>query len=170
MLTRIVGREQMPDFQQQFLSSKGKPIHHGGHEVHLSVRIPVKKGDIVRLTFERAIRTPVQGLRMKAKDCSLEAASAEGKQFVFWRDTAPDTVEVRVVKAKQGAEIVVMNVWRDETHGSTMQGMGFAGITCEAGADGTMVLGCSDGSGPPDFADLVVAIRTGVAGATIQPK
>lgn len=155
----------MPDFQQQFLSSKGKPIQHGGQEVHLSIRLAVGRNDVVRLTFERAVGTPVQGLRLKAKDCSLKAANVEGKQFVFWRDTAPDTVEVRVLKAKPGAEIVVMNVWRDETHGSTMQGMGFAGITCRAGAGRTIVLGCSDGSGPPDFHDLVVAIEVGPAGS-----
>lgn len=149
----------LPEFRERFIESKGQPIEHEGREVHVSVRVSVHSGDSVSLTFKHATPTPLQGLRIIAKNCVLESLGEEGKQFVIWRDTAPDRSEYQIQKAKSGAEVVLMNVWRDEMYGSTMHGLNNAGIQRTLEADGSMVLKCSDGWGPPQFDDLVVLVN-----------
>jgi hypothetical protein len=147
-----------PDFRDRFIESKGQPIEYDGREVHISVRIPVRNGDALTLAFLQATPKPVQGLRIIAKNCQLESLGKLGKQFVIWRDTAPDRSEYFIRKAKTGAEVVLMNVWRDEKYGSTMHGLNNAGMQRSLEADGSVVLRCSDGWGPPQFDDLIMLL------------
>jgi hypothetical protein len=147
----------MTDFYSMFLASNGKPISVDGRLVHLAYRRPISKGWHGHIVFESSSQGPVQGLRLTLKRGRLRVADTEGQQIVLWRDTAPTEVPLTVSSAPRGAELVVVNVWRDAKHGTTMQGVNNAGMLVELHDDGVR-LRCSDGWGPADFTDLVVRL------------
>lgn len=148
----------MTDFRDRFIESQGKPILHDGQEIHLAYPLPVRNGEVLRMVFLDSTPQPVQGLRLIAKNCELEAVGQRAKQFVLWADTVTEHAEIRPVKVKSGAQIRLMNVWRDEKFGSTLHGLNFSGMRLELQSNDTFVLHCSDGWGPPSFDDLVVRV------------
>lgn len=158
----------MKDFRERFIESRGKPITHDGKEVHLSYRISVGSGDTLLVSLRHAVESPVQGLRMIAKNCKLEALGQQAKQFVLWADSANERTEIRVLRAKPNAEVVFMNVWRDEKFGSTLHGLNYSGIEVTPEAEQAVLLRCSDGWGPPTFDDLVVRLEQRKSASTAR--
>lgn len=129
-----------------------------GAEVHLAFAQPAQAGDTIRVSIIESTPAPVQGMRVIAKNCELQAMGQRAKQFVLWADTAPEFTDITPVKVKPGAEVRLMNVWRDEKYGSTLHGLNYSGIQLDSRPNGSVMLRCSDGWGPPDFSDLVVVV------------
>ena len=146
------------DFRDRFVESQGKPVEFEGRTIQLAHRVAVTSGERLLLRIHHFVDTPLQGLRIAAKGCQVAAVEQTGTQFVVWTDVAPERTELEVVKAKAGAELVFLNVWRDERFGSTMQGMNYAAMKVDGDPNSSVVLRCSDGVGPPAFDDLVVSI------------
>src|SRR5437016_7001316 len=120
----------MATFAQEFARNKGQPIQYGDRTLVLSYVMAVERGDIVRLVFDHYVKSPVQGIRVSAreKSCFLESAGERSRDFVFWTDTAPREVSLKVAKGTNGCHLVIWNVWRDEKHGTTMYGLNNAAI------------------------------------------
>lgn len=151
----------MTTFADAFERAKGQPIDYEGRKVQLSYWLPVSDGDHVGIKFLRYASTPVQGLGLTAERCQLRVVSITSSNVVLWTDTAPRDVEIRVVKAKPGARLGLMNQWRDAKYGTTLMGINNAAMEFQPQSDGSVVLRCSDGWGEPDFNDLVVRLRVG---------
>jgi hypothetical protein len=157
----------MPDFGPLWGPPPDPTIEYEGRHLQLAYKLTVAKGDRVHFLFERFASRPVQGLGIKLWDSrgALDVASFRTRNFALWTDTAPRHVECLVVKAKAGAQLSVMNQWRDEKYGTTMLGLNAAAMEVRHEPDGSILLQCSDGWGlEANFNDLVVRLVVERAG------
>ncbi len=142
----------------KFMQSGGEPIEHDGQTVHSYYRIPVKNGDRLAVRFLRSTSHPVQGVGLKAEKCHAQIAGSTSRRFVLWRNTAPDRVEVTILKAKPDAYLVLQNYWQHDIYGTIMMGLGNAGMVVQPQPGEGLLFRCSDGGLEPDFNDLVFLI------------
>lgn len=146
-----------------FAETRGAAIQYLGRQLHKSLELAVRTGDSLELRFVRSTESPVQGVGLKCKHCRVGIAGTAAANVALWRDTAPDCVTVNVLNAKNAAQVVLFNQWRDEKHGSTMYHLNNAAIEILKQADGSLLLRCSDGWGAPNFEDLVLEVRVSEA-------
>jgi hypothetical protein len=163
----------MPDFFPLWSGAPDGVLEYKGRQLRIAHWIDVAKGDRLHVIIEGFTDRPVQGVRLTLEDRrgGLEIVGQQSRSFVLWTDTAPRHVECLVAKAKRGARLSLVNVWRDEEYGTTMQGLNAAAIDVQPQADGSTILQCSDGWGTEaDFTDLVVRLIIEPASATGQPR
>lgn len=99
-----------------------------------------------------------QGLRLRARGGVMTVGSTTTDDLVLWRDTAPDTVQVKVAWKPRGARSLrVWNAWR--VREVTQAWLGNAGMRVSADEGRVFQLRCSDGEGGPDFQDLVAEVH-----------
>ncbi|WP_294287983.1 hypothetical protein [uncultured Sphingomonas sp.] len=118
--------------------------------------------ETLTVEFLNAINAPVQGLTLKVNGGVLDVNGTESPEMLLWRDTAPDTVVVRV-KSEPGARTAckLWNIWRGSMSGVDVAQawLGNAGMRIEQSGDGNqLLLRCSDGEGPVDFNNLEVRV------------
>ena len=80
--------------------------------------------------------------------------------MVLWTDTAPKNVSVRLKRlGRRQVNLKIWNVWRDKIggHDVTQAWIGNAGMRAERYGN-QLILRCSDGVGPVNFADLEVRL------------
>jgi hypothetical protein len=150
------------DFAAQFEKSSGKPIEFNGRVLYPRFSIDVIRGDRLEISFLRFTETPVQGLSLGSenRNLDLECGGTRGHSFALWTDSAPKHIAVDIIRPVRAAvQLDIRNIWRDEKYGSTMYGLNAAAIQVESQDNGEFVLRCSDGSGEPDFNDLVALVR-----------
>ena len=112
----------------------------------------------VVVEFLSATAAPVQGLTLKVIGGVLVFNDVEAREMLFWRDTAPSHVPVRV-KREPGKKttLKLWNIWRGNVSGVgvTQAWLGNSGMRIERSVEGKeLLLRCSDGEGPIDFGDL----------------
>jgi hypothetical protein len=144
----------MPTLKELFTKEKGGPITVDGRQLFSTYVVQVKDGEILKLDFLRSAARPVQGISLTAKRCQLEVSGSAGGGIELWTNSAPKHVELKVVRAKSGATVDIVNQWIDEKYGTSRQ-VNNAAIEIEKQADDTLLLRCSDGVGETDFDDLV---------------
>lgn len=145
----------MPTLTELFRAQKsGGPISIDGRELHSTYAVPVKDGELLKLDFLRSVPRPVQGIMLTAKRCQLEVGGAGAKSIELWTNSAPAHVEFRVVRAKAGASVDVVNQWLDEKFG-TSHHINNAAIAVEPQPGDELLFRCSDGLGDTDLEDLV---------------
>ena len=148
----------MQTLADRFDAAEGGVITFEGRELRRDLRMPVQSDTTFVVEFLKSTSRPVQGLGLKAKNCSLVVTGTKGRSIGLWTDTAPRRVEVRVENVRTDAVIRFFNQWRDEKYGSTMYHLNNAAMEIDQQPDGSFVLKCSDGWSSPNFEDLVVRI------------
>lgn len=109
-------------------------------------------------TFVSSTSNFRQGLRIKIRGGSLTVDGVTATEFVLWRDTAPDMVEVEVAWKSTGTRS--LRIWNCWEHNGVMHAwMGNAGMRVDDDCEGGIRLRCSDGEGEPDFTDLVAEVQ-----------
>jgi hypothetical protein len=149
----------LKDYTPLFEASKGEPIMQDGSVLHRRCWIDVAGGDTLVLRFLSFTTEYIQGLRISAEQCQLTVERFTGKEIVLWTDSAPEQVRLEVVKSKKRARVGFLNVWKDREHETMMYALTSSAMRVSRTDDGELVLRCSDGSGEPEFDDLVVQIR-----------
>ena len=122
---------------------------------------------ILAIEFLSGIQMPVQGIRIKVTGGVLVANDEEHENIVLWRDTSPLYVPMRVKSRNiKKMTLKIWNTWRGTVGGVGVSHawLGNAGMRVEASTDGReLILRCSDGEGPVDFADLQLRSRAWLA-------
>lgn len=148
-------RESKISLTDLFKSAAGTSINVDGRQLHQNFSLQVSEDDLIVISFLRSSDRPVQGLAINAQHCHIQVADTRARKIALWLDTAPERVELRVLKAKRGASLSIFNLWRDEKYGSTMYRLNNAAMQIDAQQDEVFLVRCSDGWGEPDFNDLV---------------
>jgi hypothetical protein len=142
-----------------FVANRGEPIQHDGQELYWTYYVRVQDKDKVEIRFRDFVPYPVQGLAVNCDGCVGTINGMKAKKFQLWTDTAPEVIEISISRAKHEATLAFFNVWGDARHSPMMYRLNNAAILPEPLSDGTVILHCSDGIGPPDFSDLVATVR-----------
>jgi hypothetical protein len=137
--------------QSPVIEWNGRPIYSLYEFTDLPERLDVE--------FVQAVKTPVQGLRLKMRGGLLTANGNTSADVVLWQDTAPARIRVDVSRHRPVASLKAWNVWR-QGQGAIGAWLGDAGmqVTRSDEADRTR-LHCSDGVGPATFSDLEVLLH-----------
>lgn len=155
----------MKDFSPLFEASQGEPIVAEGTVLHRRYWLEVGEGDRLLLRFVSSTSEYIQGLRLMAERCQLSVENFKGKELVLWTDTAPEQVTVRVLKVTKGARVGLLNVWKDRQHQTMMYALTSSAMKVVHTTASEFKLLCSDGSGSPDFTDLVVEVQHSMSSA-----
>jgi len=144
-----------------FAAAQAPEIEWDGEPVYAIYEInPAPEGVVVE--FLSGTDVPVQGLTLKASGGVLVVNDVEAPEMLLWRDTAPTRVSVKVKReAGKRAALKLWNIWRGSTGGVdvTQAWLGNAGMRIAGAVDEKeLLLRCSNGEGPIDFADMVVRV------------
>jgi hypothetical protein len=143
-----------PEDAVEFLSTLSIDID--GNAVTRLVMVNVPRGEsALEIVFREATSRWRQGLHVET-DGSLKVAGARASKFVFWRDTAPETVVVTC--ESNSGKLRVWNVWDTGKRGVDSL-INCAGIMMEPIDTNHWTLRCNDGYPDRDFNDLIVDIR-----------
>lgn len=124
----------------------------GRSDVFMIDAFPISSGDVLRLTFERAITTPKQGVFLLG-DGPLTVNGQSSPGMSLWYDSAPRVVNIEC-PAKDGV-LHVYNVW-NEGRGQESQSY-TSGMLIEEIAGGRQYR-CSHYGLEPAFDSLVFSI------------
>ncbi|GAB2661021.1 tetratricopeptide repeat protein [Nocardia goodfellowii] len=118
------------------------------------------------LTMYTISAAPPAGLRGHGIGLSVTDGylGIEGRQLGgvdVWSDVLSGGVTFDLTPTSPQAMFTLTPVWVDE-NGTQKSFMGNYGIVIETSPDGRMVLWCSVGEGPPNFANLVIGLDTSV--------
>jgi hypothetical protein len=144
----------------RFVRARSNEIEYRGHSLFSAYKLEqVSHGAVIRIRWIHAKSNPTQGLQLHSRPGALEIEGHASKHVVLWRDTAPDHVTLRVVSKPRTkpTDIIIRNTWK-QSRGETKTSLGNAGIMVNNIGD-ELILNCSDGDGPPQFDDLVVALQ-----------
>jgi hypothetical protein len=143
----------------RFVRARSNEIEYRGRRVYAAYKLEqIPPGAVLGIRWIQAKSNPVQGLQLHSRPGSLKIEGHTAKHIIVWRDTAPDHITAQVVGTPRSkpVDIVIRNTWRTSA-GSMASSQGNAGMVVER-IEAEAVLNCSDGEGPPQFDDLVVAI------------
>lgn len=146
------------DFTPLFEGSANGTITYQGLVLHRRFMLGVAEGDVISIRFVSFTADYIQGLRVSAQNCQVSVERFKGKELVLWTDTAPEQVRLTIVKAKSLAALTFINVWKDRQHKTMLYALTSSAINVDQSETGAVLLRCSDGSGQPNFEDLVVQV------------
>lgn len=149
----------MVDFTPLFEGSANGTITYQGLVLHRRYTLGVGERDVISIRFVSFTEDYVQGLRVSAHNCQVSIERFTEKELVLWTDTAPEQVQLTITKAKNAAALTFINVWKDRQHKTMLYALTSSAINVAESETGGFLLRCSDGSGQPDFGDLVVQIH-----------
>jgi hypothetical protein len=143
------------NFSERFAQNRVERILVDGREIVSILRIPVRPGDRVRIAWNHAIETPLQGIRVRLHKGKLSIMEQDLEDVVLWRDTAPPE-SVLECRSRGEAELRIWNCWRD--HLGVMQAwVGNAGMRVEERGSRTFRLECNARE-EVTFSDLVFTV------------
>jgi hypothetical protein len=146
------------DFTPLFESSADGTITYDGLVLHRRFTLGVAEGEVVGIRFLSFTTDYIQGLRVSAHNCQVSVERFTGTELVLWTDTAPERVKLVIVRARNGAALSLINVWKDRRHQTMLYALTSSAINVGRSETDAVVLRCSDGSGEPEFDDLVVQV------------
>jgi hypothetical protein len=140
-----------------FIESRGKPIIYEGKTLIMGDDFPLEGATSFRLVFEACKGEWRQGVALNCKGSFLfRDQSFNGKAgIVFWQDTAPQFVELRVTG--DPSSIQVKNVW-DVGDGVIHSWHNGAAMIVESLSTGRRYR-CNDGFADDDFDDIVFRLE-----------
>ena len=162
----------VPDFTRSFANTTDGIVEYEGRMLRASYRVSVVPQTRLRITFQKCVRRPVQGLSIKLEDPrgALEIEGTRSRGFALWTDTAPHDVECVVLKARRNCQLSLHNTWRDEKYGTMMYHLNAAAMDVREQPDGSLLMCCSDGWGTePSFEDLVVRLAIDLPSGAGRP-
>lgn len=105
----------MTDFSSLFMKTKGKPVEYNGDMLHMAHYFPVKEGDILVASIEKASSDCRQGLCIDVTGwCEFdedEHKTGKGIRMLFWEDTAPKEIKLTVHPTND--RVVIYNIWEN---------------------------------------------------------
>lgn len=130
-----------------------------GEDVLMLDVLPIDDGDELTITFEHVGSDWRQGVWL-ATEGALELNGVRSSQLVLWQDTAPSTVQVRVVEGD--GKLRLYNIWDSGRGISDHESQSAtSGMVVEAAADGARRYRCNDIGYDPVFDKLVFTLRVG---------
>lgn len=103
----------MTDFSEKFMKSKGEPITYNDQTLHLSHKFPVKDGDVLLISIEKATSDCRQGVCIDISgSCEMDGKTySEGKgvRMQFWADTSPAEIKLKIHTKRDF--VWVENIW-----------------------------------------------------------
>tara|TARA_R110002072_G_scaffold42064_23_gene119309 strand:+ start:3133 stop:3588 length:456 start_codon:yes stop_codon:yes gene_type:complete len=149
----------MCDLEKLFIDNLGEPVVYKGQAVCGDFRIPVRTGQVFRVTFVESSSKFGQGISIDTNgQFVLHNARPDADQgcskIILWEKTAPKITEW---VAEKGDWIEVWNAW-DTGDGVIDSGHRNAGML-HSEEDGVHVFRCSDGPGDVDFGNLVFTVE-----------
>lgn len=142
---------------QRFQEARAPIIEVDGREIYGLYEIGVSSGETgLSLDFVSSKKSTIQGVNIKAVNCNVEINNRILTDFVIWEDRSPQHIPMNVTIKRGGkAALKIWNVWKydDVSHAW----IGNAGMLVKKD-DGHIAFHCSDGTGEPDFEDLVFTI------------
>ena len=106
---KINEEENMIDFEENFIRSKGQPIIIDGKKYHMFYSITVLSKTFVKIKFIRAISLPKQGVRFDA-DHLIECMGVSNYSFNIWYNPDKKMQEVEVFCA-EATTLQLRNIW-----------------------------------------------------------
>ncbi len=140
-----------------FQESRWEPVEFNGQTVYHKYKRQVRGWTVVRVSGLSHNPAFVQGLRVKSGKVDLEFEGQRTRDLIIWAD-APLAERSFQVIGQQGAMLTIWNQWRLPGNSEFQGGTGNAGMLV-SDAVNLVTLSCSDGSGKPDFQDLVVRLE-----------
>jgi immunity protein 42 of polymorphic toxin system len=140
-----------------FQETRWEPVEFNGQMVYHKYKCQVRGWTEVRV--RRLSHNPafVQGLRVKSGKVDLEFEGQRTRDLIIWADTPLAESSCQVI-GQQGVVLTIWNQWRLPGNAEPQGGTGNAGMLVSDVAN-VVTLSCSDGSGKPDFQDLVVRLE-----------
>ncbi len=165
----------MIDFSERFFESKGQPINYNGKTLTLSDKFPVKNGDVLIISIEKANSEFRQGLCIDVTghcECDGEVfKQGKGIRMLFWEDTAPKQIKLKVFTEKDFVR--VENIWErtnsylvggpngetiEKKSKSTTSRINGAAMIVEEIENGRRYR-CNDGTLDDDFDDIIFTVQ-----------
>lgn len=162
----------MPNFSQEFIVSKGKPIKYKTKTLIMGDDLPVKDGDRFLLRFEKTNSDWRQGIGLAFfGDIEIEDLKIKAKRrTVFWEDTAPKEITITLWPEKikkyhpkrlpPVGILGIKNIW-DTGDGVIESWHGGAAMIIEKIENGKRYL-CNDGHPDENFDDIVFTIQKNI--------
>lgn len=146
-------RADVHTLADQFERAGSEVIHLDDLEVRAVARFPVRDGARLRVHRLGCSRARRQALKLMANEGTLETNGKRAAAVTLWSNTAPRETLVIVHGSR-----VTLDIWNAWMYGGVEHSwLGNAGMILE-GSERGYTIRCSDGVGPVDFDDLVVAI------------
>lgn len=156
--TRIGTLDIEMNLSERFAAAHGKAVEVRGRMAVQMARIPCRNGDAFRIRLSNPLGRLGQGVSLSLREGHMTVNDRDSRDVVLWTQTAPESVDVVVNSLTNGTdELLVWNCWRGPQD-QTMAWLGNAGMVVTDQNDKRWVLECSDGSGEPNFDDLIVEI------------
>ncbi|EMN1927886.1 hypothetical protein RVV18_002285 [Burkholderia ambifaria] len=145
---------------QRFQEARAPEIEVDGREIYSLYEIDMSTGEtVLSLNFVSNKKSTIQGIKIKASNCSVEVNNEILTDFLIWADHSPKHIPLNVtLKKGRKATLKVWNIWKHDDVSHAW--IGNAGMLVER-ADRHIEFHCSDGIGDPDFEDLVFTIEVG---------
>jgi len=151
----------MPNFEQDFIKSKGAPIKYKEWEIVNVDRISVQKKFSAVLRLISTNSEWRQAIRVKVRNGKLFGNSQETKSFIVWAD---DLKEHNSILHFEGVtkdlQFFVHNAWEQFDHRNTPflnYWMGNAAMILEVDGN-TRRYRCNDGLSDDNFDDIIFEI------------
>lgn len=164
----------MPNFEPLFVESKGQPIIYKGTTLVGVDWFPVKNEDILIASIEKTNASNRQGFSIDIiGSCEMNSEfikKGKGIKLLFWEDTIPKQVEIKVFTKEDF--VVIENIWETEarfivasptgepiikTSPSTHYGLNGAAMIVEEIENGRRYR-CNDGDPDEDFDDIIFTV------------
>jgi hypothetical protein len=145
----------MPSFQEMFEKSAGKPILYNGKTLVMLDDFPTEGSKNLRLFFEACNAEWRQGVALRFEGKFKVNGQVIRRGVVLWQDTAPQTVELKVIG--KSSTIEVKNVW-DVGDGVIHSWHNGAAMIVEPVPNGRRYR-CNDGLADDDFDDIVFRLE-----------
>lgn len=165
----------MPDFSELFEKANWQPIEYKGNTVIRLDKFPVKNGDFLAITIERARNERREGLCIDITGyCELDGQEykrGKGVRMLFWSDTSPRLIRLKVI-TKQDF-VWVENIWEQVNSyiagtkdgvpvtrqtPSVEYGHGNAAMIVEE-IEGGRRYKCQDGRSEDNFDDIIFTVQ-----------
>ena len=165
----------MPDFTKLFMESKAQPIEWKEKTLMMSDKFPVINGDVLLISIEKTNSDYRQGLCVDVTgSCEMDGEVhkiGKGVRMLFWEDTAPKQVELKVITKKEFVR--VYNIWEQNNSYLTSDSSGrpvtMESKTVDSGHNGAAMIveeiengrryRCNDWHPDENFDDIVFTIQ-----------
>lgn len=165
----------MPNFEPLFIESQGKSVHYKGKSIVRIDKFPVENGDVLIASIEKTDSNKRQGFYIDITGhCEMDGEvhkSGKGVMMLFWEDTAPQTIKLKVFTKK--GFVWIQNMWEEKNryliaspegvnvekeNESINYGVNGAAMIVEEIENGRRYR-CNDGEPDDDFNDIIFTVQ-----------
>lgn len=143
------------EFEKLFIESKGQPIAYKGKILKMVERIVLKSQESrFRFSILSTDSIYTQGVILQTNGSFEVNGQTISKRTVFWEDTCPSQVDLKVVSKDQ--MLLIYNAWRND---GVVHYWHNGGALFTEERDEALIFNCNDGYPDDDFDDLVFQLE-----------